>query len=209
MGPGEFMVCFVCRSAACIVVLFTLNGALAAQNRAALLQALETARQSPTALTRFHARYELQGGGAVESIAIVTPFRRAVLEAQRSTVTGKPLPTIDKLSEMVARHAAALDVRAVVKLEPLHTYLQPPDYSVVLLAGENRMLPAAVERTALGPRGLSIPATAVGEGVSMVSVKVEARFVDASVEEPGCCRVVIIDPDGDQLLTRTIPSDLR
>jgi hypothetical protein len=193
-----------------LAVLTALPGPLQEPlDRAALLHARDITRESASLISEFHAQYQLEPGGAVRSIEVITPFRLAVLETERRTANGQASPTVDDPQTAFPSHANQLMIRAVVALDPRHTYRMLPGYSVVLLRDEDRIVPVGVARTAHASNGVEIPPAAVGSDVSMSSVEVEAHFAGISLGKQGCCRVAVIDPDGTRLLIRQIPAGLR
>ena len=177
-------------------------------DRPTLVRALDLAHQSPPALENLHAQYELDPGGSVQSLEITTPFRRAVLEVQGRTARGEPLPTMDELQAAIAPYTNQLTIRAIVELDPHHAYVRPPDHSIELICNEVRVLPAAVARTARGPGGVEIPPAALGGGVSMSSLDIEAHFPAVPAHQRHCCRAAVIDAEGNTLLIRAIPATL-
>jgi hypothetical protein len=178
-------------------------------DRTALLHARDITRESASLISDFHAQYQLEPGAAVRSLEVITPFRLAVLETERRRANGQPSPTVDDLQTAFPSHANQLMIRAVVALDPRHTYQAVPEYSIVLLRDDDRIAPVGVARTARAPNGVEIPPAAVGGMVSVTSVEVEAHFAGISLEQPGCCRAAVIDPDGTRLLIRQIPAGLR
>jgi hypothetical protein len=178
-------------------------------DRGALIHARDITRESPDQRDDFHAQYQLEPGGAVRSLEILTPLRRAVLETERRAATGQPLPTLEDLQAVFPSDANNLVIRAVVALDPRHRYVTVPDHSILLLRDGERIAPVAVARTVYGPSGATVPPTAVGGGVSIASIEVEAHFQDVSLGSRGCCRLAVIDPAGTALLIRSIPSGLR
>lgn len=173
-----------------------------------LRRALATARLSENERDRFHAQYKLGGGGRVESIEIVTPYRRAVQIAEMWLASGVPLATDDQLRAELARSERGLLVRAVVALKPLDTRLRPPPLAIVLITTTGDQIQAtSVERIALGPRGIAIPPLAIGGGVSMTAVRIDARFPTIAGAN-GSVRVGILDPDGREMLVRPLPTSL-
>ena len=170
--------------------------------------ARDITRECASLISDFHAQYQLEPGGAVRSLEVITPFRLAVLETERRAANGQPSPTVDDLQTAFS-HANQLMIRAVVALDPRHTHSTLPGYSIVMLRDEDRIASVGVARTARAPNGVEIPPAAVGGDVSMTSVEVEAHFAGVSLGQPGCCGVAVIDPDGTLLLIRQIPVGLR
>ena len=175
---------------------------------AALARALDIARGSDARLGEFHARYVLEGSGPVRSVEIITPFRRAVMLAHRREAGTGPMPTIDELRALVEQQGAGLLVRTIISLDPRHTYVRTPDYSVALVRRTERIQPSVIERHALGPRGTVVPSLAIGGEAAMTGVQIDARFQRISISDPGCCRIVVADPDDETMLVRTVPNNL-
>jgi hypothetical protein len=169
--------------------------------------AVETAHQRKAARAQFHEAYELDGGGRVESLTILTPFRRAVLTAQSQAEQGTA-PSISAISELIAREPYGLTVDAIIRLDPRHAYVRTPDYSLAVIDNDGWRFPVAVERTARDSRGLPIPAAAIGGRVSMRSVEVRAHF-GVTPGRSLCCRIAVLDADGRTVLVRAIPPRLR
>jgi hypothetical protein len=171
-------------------------------------EALAVAGQPPPVLQRFHTQYVLDPGGGVDRLEAITAFRGAVLEAQRSRDGGAPLD-VETLAWLLAARAGTLRIIAVVDLDPLHSYVRTPSHSVVLLTDGGLIGPAALARTALGPRRTVIPPSAVGGGVSVSYVEVEADFRNVRLGEDGCCRAAVLNPAGRTLAVEYLPDSLR
>ncbi len=175
----------------------------------ALASALAVARGTEGDLERFHAAYRLGTREPVRSLEVVTPFRRAVTLAREHAGRTGQMPGIHGLRTLMSGEEGTLRVRAVVSLDPRHAYVRPPDYSIVLVRGTDRVRPAGLERRALGPTGAAVPSVAIGGAVAMTAIEIDAVFTAVSPRPPGCCRIVITDPDGAPVIAREIPDAIR
>jgi hypothetical protein len=97
--------------------------------------AITVANGSPAARTTFHASYRLEvGRPPVDSIAIVTPFRRVVIEAElRRTMGGRTLTQREGLA-IAAEANAVLEAYVELTFHPLNTFVRVPEYDVLLEA---------------------------------------------------------------------------
>ena len=203
--PGRVVVAALCASTVGVPAAHPVHGV--ALDRSA--RAAGATGQTDAVLSAFHARYQLDAGGAVRSLEIFTPFRLAVLEAQRRAAERGTVPSLGRLQRTIAAPDDQLTVRAVVTLHPLHTYVRPPAYTIVLVDGSQRRPADLTQRVALGPRGLPIPSVATGGEVSMAAVEIEATFSDVPRDERDAMLVAVFDPNGQPILIHALPPGLR
>jgi len=140
--------------------------------------ALSLARTRDRALYEaFNAGYRLAASGDVESVELITEFRRAVLLARAHTDRGDFSFTAQNLATELTPFQGTISVIATIRLNPLNTYIQPPSYELYIRTGPSTspLGPRDFKRDPVNPPGFS------GPGTTMVGVRLEGTFSTADV----------------------------
>lgn len=158
-----------------------------------LTDALSLARTRDAALyDAFHAGYRLAASGIVDSVEVITEFRRAVLLARAHTDRGDFSFTEQNLAAEMSPFRGTTTVVATVRLNPLNTYIQPPAYELYIRTGPStRPLGArALKRDPIYPPGVGPP------GAAMAGIRLEGTFSTADIANARDPYVTITDDKG-------------
>jgi hypothetical protein len=176
-----------------MVLPFLVSVVIAAHQGGALTDALSLARtRDPALYDAFNAGYRLAASGIVDSVELITEFRRAVLLARAHTDRGDFSFTAQNLAtEMIPFHGT-ITVVATIRLNPLNTYIQPPSYELYIRTG-----PSSSPLAARGfKRDPVFPPGGGGPGATMVGVRLEGTFLTADVASARDPYVTIVDDHG-------------
>jgi hypothetical protein len=161
-----------------------------------LTDALSLARTRDQALyDAFNAGYRLAASGDVDSVEIITEFRRAVLLARAHTDRGDYSFTAQNLATELAPFRGTVSVIATIRLNPLNTYIQPPSDDLYIRTGPASppLAPRDFKREPVYPPGFS------RSGSAMSGVRLEATFSTADIAAARDPYVTITDDRGNQL----------
>ena len=120
--------------------------------------------------SRFHAVYRVEVmQPPVDTIDVVTPFRRIALDAEAHTRAGERLYGQREALAALGDNPSRVDIVVDLTFHPLNNYVGVPEFTVTLLApGGARIEPAAISRAPrFGPRlstGLPYPYLTGGAG---------------------------------------------
>ncbi len=76
----------------------------------------------------FSAGYRLTPSGVVDSVEVITEFRRAVLIVRERALQGEYSFTANDLASALTPYRGLVTFIAQVRLHPLNTYAGPPEY---------------------------------------------------------------------------------
>jgi hypothetical protein len=163
--------------------------------------------------SRFHMAYRVEVMQApVDTIDVVTPFRRIALDAQARTRAGERLYGQREALGALGDNPARVDVVVELTFHPLNNYVGVPDFTVTLLApGGARIDPAAISRAPrFGPRvssALPYPYLTGGagpqNGTALTGGLVVASF-DGRALDPNGTYVVLIRESGKDVAKATV-----
>lgn len=122
----------------------------------------------------FHEKYVHRvGGPVVQSLEVVTEFRRAVLLAEERARQGESAWATERAAAALAPYRGRLDVRLHLRFDPLNAYRTMPDATLVVYprgAGGPGLRPASLQAT---PENYAGP---VPPGTPILAATVEAAF---------------------------------
>jgi len=128
----------------------------AALDPEALAQAIEIGiTRIDDTRSRFHAPYRIEVMQApVDSIDVVTPFRRIALDAEAHTRAGQRLYGQREALATLGDTPSRVDLVVDLTFHPLNNYIGVPEYTVTLVGGAGRVMePATISRAPrFGPR---------------------------------------------------------
>jgi hypothetical protein len=136
----------------------------------------------------------------IDTIDVVTPFRRVALAAEVHTRNGGRLYGQRDAMAVLQASANQFDVVVELTFHPLNTYVGVPDYSVALSRGDEQVTAADTERVSrFGPRlvGSPLPYPYGGGAGSPMQAQpltggsIVARFDSTLVDPTGTYQVVI------------------
>jgi hypothetical protein len=155
---------------------------------------------------RFHRAYRVMVGKApVDSVEIVTPFRRIVLAAEAGAAGSDRRVGQRQALELLAASGNQIDIHVELSFHPLNTFVGVPEYQVTLVrAGDVRARePLSVDRIPrYGPRvsGLPLPAATgpvvPGGSQPMLGGTIIAHVDGGGLEATGVYEVVLRDVVG-------------
>jgi hypothetical protein len=152
------------------------------------------------ALERFHAAYRLPlGGPFLQSIEIVSEFRRAVLIAEGARRTGEPLSERGA-GRALEPYRGLVTIVVNVRFDPQNTHRSMPLLEAVLYPPAGGVAEPVDQQSR--PSYLSGPAPA---GTPVLEGRLEASFLASSLDERGQ-HLVGVFVDGREI--RRIPVDL-
>ncbi|HEY3160546.1 MAG TPA: hypothetical protein VGJ78_16385 [Vicinamibacterales bacterium] len=105
--------------------------------------------------TRFHAAYRVEvNQPPVDTIDVVTPFRRIALDAEARTRAGERLYGQREALATLGDNPARVDLVVELTFHPLNNYVGVPDFTVALVSPAGaRIDPSAISRAPrFGPR---------------------------------------------------------
>lgn len=140
----------------------------------------------------FNAGYRLTPSGVVDSVEVVTEFRRAVLLVREHAMKGEYSFTANDLTSALAPYRGQVTLIAQVRLHPLNTYATPPKYDLYVRTGPQSKPVAApsIKRDPVYALG------SAGPGNTIVAVRLEASFPRADVMNATEPTLVLIDEHG-------------
>ena len=168
---------------------------------------------------RFHQPYRVTVNRApIETVDVITPFRRVVLAADVHTRNGGRL--YGQRDAMAVLEATANQIDLVVELtfHPLNTYVGVPGYGVVLIRGSEQLTAADIERVPrFGPRlpGPALPYPYRGgagtptQAQPLTGGTLVARFDSTLVDPAGTYDVVVRDATSELARARFAFATLR
>lgn len=162
------------------------------------------------ARVQFHQPYNLRIGRApVDTIDLVTPFRRLVIAVEEHLLLGARLFRQQDAQAVLARYGATLDAIVSLTFHPQNAYVAVPSYEVVLVRGSPAVPvpPARIERVPrAGPRlhagPTASPYPGPSEGQAMLGGTVIASF-DATRLDAGGRYEVVVSEKGKELARAT------
>ena len=161
-----------------------------------LADAMSLAKTHDQALyDAFNAGYRLTASGEVQSVEVITEFRRAVLLARERVERGDYSFTAQELAAAMAPFRGTVAFVVVARLNPLNTYARPPAYDMYVRTGPASAPLAAqnARRDPVYPPGLATPGTA------MTGVRLEATFSHADIASAREPALVVNDDRGAEL----------
>jgi len=141
----------------------------------------------------FNAGYRLTPSGVVDSVEVVTEFRRAVLIVREHAMNGEYSFTANDLGSALAPYRGQVSVIAQVRLHPLNTYATAPKYDLYVRTGPHSKPVAApsIKRDPVYALG------SAGPGNTIVGIRLEASFPRADVMSATEPTLIIIDEHGN------------
>ena len=158
-------------------------------------EALKLARASELDRGRFHAAYQAPvSGSSVESLEVITEYRRMVLLAEERLVLGQYGWLTREAEEALKPWKRTIALRAQVRLNPHNVYPTPPAIQIVLGRGPGELRPSRTQSDAkyglTGGRGAG----------SMIAVVIEAVF-DAPAVGQRTLVVTVRGPDSPDFVS--------
>ncbi|HYX81892.1 MAG TPA: hypothetical protein VE714_05825 [Gemmatimonadales bacterium] len=143
----------------------------------------------------FNAGYRLTPSGIVDSVEVVTEFRRAVLIVREHALQGEYSFTANDLASALAPFRGTVTFIAQVRLHPLNTYAAPPAYDLYVRTGSQSKPVAApaIKRDPVYPPGSIGPGSS---GSVMTAVRLEASFARADIVEAAEPTLIVNDDHG-------------
>jgi hypothetical protein len=158
-----------------------------------LREALNLGRTHDQALyDAFNAGYRLTPSGVVDSVEVVTEFRRAVLIVREHASQGEYSFTANDLASALTPYRGRVTFIAQVRLHPLNTYAAPPAYDLYVRTGPQSKPVAAptIKRDPVYPPG------SMGPGNSMTAIRLEASFPRADIADAAEPTLIVNDEHG-------------
>jgi len=140
----------------------------------------------------FSAGYRLTPSGVVDSVEVITEFRRAVLIVRDHALQGEYSFTANDLASALTPYRGIVTFIAQVRLHPLNTYAGPPAYDLYVRTGPASKPVAApkIKRDPVYPPGT------MGPGTAMVGIRLEASFPSADIVNAPEPTLVVNDEHG-------------
>lgn len=137
----------------------------------------------------FQSGYRLTPSGDVDSVEVITEFRRAVMIVRQHADTGEYSFNENGLAAELAPYRGLVTLVAQVRLNPLNTYVKPPSYDMYVRTGAatKPVAPSAFTRDAVYPPGMGPPGSAI------IGVRLEATFSRADLAAASDPSLVITD----------------
>jgi hypothetical protein len=157
---------------------------------------------------RFHQAYRtVVNRPPVDSVEVVTPFRRVVMAAESRARLGGGIFTQREGLAIISAGAGRLDVIVETTFHPLNTFVAVPAYDVRLGApgGRAAIAPIATDRTPRYALGTERP----GTGQPLLGGTVTASFDGAALNPSGLYDVVITDAGKELARTRIDLAKIR
>jgi hypothetical protein len=150
----------------------------------------------------FHERYRQRLGGPVlQSIEVITEFRRLVLLAEEQGRQGEAAWGAERAAAALAPYRGRLDLVLRLRFDPRNAYRSMPETALVIYTrGGGDVQPTSLRATPANDAGPVPPA-----GTPILAATVEAAF-PASRIDPGRPSLVGVFLDGREL--ERIPLDL-
>jgi hypothetical protein len=159
---------------------------------------------------RFHTPYRFTVNRApIDSIEVITPFRRIVLAAEERVRIGDRLFGQRQALEVLRRAEGVLDISVEATFHPHNVYIRVPDYRVVLRGASGGVVePEDIDRYPRygfrvegGPR-FGAPSAGGGLGLAqpLTGGTVVAHFGPRAVDTKGRYDVVVVE--GEHELAR-------
>jgi hypothetical protein len=159
-------------------------------------QALDLGRTRDDAMYEAFSRsYALTPADAIDRAEVVTEFRRAVMIVRDHVNQGEYTFTEQDLAKAMAPYAGQVTVIVQVRLHPLHTYANTPQYDLYVETGPatRPLAPARFRRDAVLPLG------AVGPGHTILAVRLEGTFPRADIEAASAPAIIVTDDQANVL----------
>ncbi len=156
-------------------------------------EALNIGRTHDQALyDAFSAGYRLTPSGIVDSIEVITEFRRAVLIVRERAMQGEYSFTTHDLAAAMTPFRGLVTFIADVRLHPLNTFAGPPAYDLYVRTGPDTKPVAApkIMRDPVYPPGS-------GPGSAMTSIRLEASFPRAEIAGASEPMLILNDERGN------------
>jgi hypothetical protein len=140
----------------------------------------------------FHSGYKLAASGDVDSVEIITEFRRAVMIVRQHADSGEYSFNENGLAAGLAPFRGQVSFIAQVRLNPLNTFIKPPAYDMYLRTGATTkpVVPLAFKRDPVYPPGMGPP------GSNIIGVRLEAAFSRADIAAASDPYLVVTDDKG-------------
>ena len=140
----------------------------------------------------FNAGYRLTPSGVIDSVEVITEFRRAVLIVRDHANRGEYSFTANDLASTLAPYRGQVTFIAQVHLHPLNTFAAAPAYDLYVRTGPQSK-PAASPAIKRDP--VYAPGGA-GPGHAIAAVRLEASFARADIMNAADPTLVLIDEHG-------------
>ena len=163
--------------------------------------------------SRFHAVYRVEVvQPPVDTIDVVTPFRRIALDAEAHTRAGERLYGQREALAALGDNPSRVDIVVELTFHPLNSYVGVPDFTVGLMAGGGaRIEPTAISRAPrFGPRlssALPYPYLTGGAGPqngSTLSGGLVVASFDGRALDPNGTYVVLIREGGKDVAKASV-----
>jgi hypothetical protein len=135
----------------------------------------------------FNKGYNLAVSDIIESVEVITEFRRAVLLVRERTMQGDYVVTDATVTRAMAPHLGQIGFIVQVRLPPFNTFIAPPSYDVYISTGPSTK--------PLGDKALKRdPVYAFGPpGSPIVGVRIQATFPKDAIERATNPELVVTD----------------
>ena len=116
-----------------LVCAASISGIEIGIGRQAIERAIELGRRGGDQLQSFHRRYTIQvGNPTVQSIEVVTEFRRVVLAKEEALRAGDHLFSLNDAENVLRSSRGRLSIVAHLKFNPQNTFVGLPPYEIRL-----------------------------------------------------------------------------
>jgi hypothetical protein len=162
-----------------------------------LREALNLGRTHDQALyDAFNAGYRLTPSGIVDSVEVVTEFRRAVLIVREHANQGEYSFSAQDLTRAMAPHDGEITFIVQARLHPLHTFAGVPPYDMYVETGATTRPLAAkpFKRDPVYP-----PGAAPGRASPLVGVRLEGSFPREGIDAASAPMLVVTDEKANVL----------
>jgi hypothetical protein len=183
-----------------IVGIQLLAGAVAVASAMPLVRQADSAREAlnlgrthdQALFDAFNAGYRLTPSGVVDSIEVITEFRRAVLIVREHAMQGEYSFTANDLASALTPFRGTVTFVARIRLHPLNTYAAPPAYDLYVRTGlQSKPVAApAIKRDPVYPPGGGGPASA------MTAIRLEGSFPRADITAAAEPILIVNDEHG-------------
>lgn len=174
-----------------LIALLTLQ---TAQTPDTLREAITLGRTRDQALyDAFNGAYSLPVTAPVDSAQIITEFRRAVLLVRDRVAQGDYVMSPPDLAGALAPFRGLVTVIVDVKLNPLNTFVKPPDYELYIATGPATR-PIASPKLKIEP---IFPVGTVGPGNPITAIRLEASFSRAAIVNAQRPVLTLTDQNGN------------
>jgi hypothetical protein len=140
----------------------------------------------------FNKSYSLPPSGTIDSVEIVTEFRRAVLIARDQYQQGHIGFDANDLTKALEPFKGLVTFIVQVRLNPLNTFIKQPPYDLYVATGPRSppIAPKTLKREPVFPPGSNSP---------VLAVRLEASFPRAEIERADAPFLIVTDEKGETL----------